>query len=85
MIKLIKKIFELRRKRKLAQYKRMNSEIVCAIAYDVLKRQATEGVTIPPFMVINQRYNELGINSPKDLQRTYTRFYLEGMVSGVEL
>ena len=81
----IKRFFRLRKQKKLASYKRMDSEIRCAIAYDVMQRQAREGVTIPSFMLINQSYNELGIYSPKDLKRIYTRFYLEGMVSGVEL
>ena len=63
----------------------MDSEIRCAIAYDVMKRQAKEKVKIPAFQLIDQRYNELNITTPKDLTRTYTRFYLEGMVSGVEL
>lgn len=85
MLKLIKKYLELRRMKKLAQYRRMDSEIRCAIAYDVMKRQAKEEVKIPAFEIINQRYNELGIDTPKDLTRTYTRFYLEGLVSGVEL
>ena len=81
----IKKFFELRKQKRLAQYKRMDSEIRCAIAYDVMQRQARETIKIPAFDVINQRYNELGIDTPKDLTRTYTRFYLEGLVSGVEL
>ena len=85
MIKLIKKFLQLRRQKKLAQYKRMDSEIRCAIAYDVMQRQAKETIKIPAFDIINKRYNELGIDTPKDLQRTYTRFYLEGLVSGVEL
>lgn len=85
MLKLIKKYLELRRMKKLAQYRRMDSEIRCAIAYDVMKRQAKDTIKIPVFDTITQRYNELGIDSPKDLQRTYTRFYLEGLVSGVEL
>ena len=85
MIKLIKKFFELRKQKKLASYRRMDSEIRCAIAYDVMLRQAKESVKIPAFEIINQRYNELGIDTPKDLTRTYTRFYLEGLVSGVEL
>ena len=81
----IKKFFELRKQKRLASYKRMDSEIRCAIAYDVMQRQAKETIKIPTFDVINQRYNELGIDTPKDLKRTYTRFYLEGLVSGVEL
>lgn len=85
MLKLIKKYLELRRMKKLAQYRRMDSEIRCAIAYDVIQRQAKDTIKIPVFDTITQRYNELGIDSPKDLQRTYTRFYLEGLVSGVEL
>ena len=85
MFKLIKRFFQLRKQKRLAQYKRMDSEIRCAIAYDVIKRQAREEVKIPAFQIINQRYNELGIDTPKDLTRTYTRFYLEGLVSGVEL
>ena len=85
MLKLIKRFFQLRKQKRLNHYKRMDSEIRCAIAYDVMKRQAKEEVKIPAFEVINQRYNELGIDTPKDLTRTYTRFYLEGLVSGVEL
>ena len=85
MLKLIKRFFQLRKQKRLAHYKRMDSEIRCAIAYDVMKRQAKEEVKIPAFEIINQRYNELGIDTPKDLTRTYTRFYLEGLVSGVEL
>ena len=85
MFNLIKRFFKLKRQKKLEKYKRMDSEIRCAIAYDVIQRQAKEHVTIPPFLLINQRYNELDISSTKDLQKTYTRFYLEGLVSGVEL
>ena len=85
MLKLIKKYLELKRMKKLAQYRRMDSEIRCAIAYDVIQRQAKDTIKIPVFDTITQRYNELGIDSPKDLTRTYTRFYLEGLVSGVEL
>jgi ferritin-like protein len=85
MFKLIKKFLGLRKQKRLAHYKRMDSEIRCAIAYDVMKRQTKEEVKIPAFEIINQRYNELGIDTPKDLTRTYTRFYLEGLVSGVEL
>lgn len=85
MLKLIKRFLKLRKQKRLAHYKRMDSEIRCAIAYDVMMRQTREEVKIPAFEVINQRYNELGIDTPKDLTRTYTRFYLEGLVSGVEL
>ena len=85
MLKLIKRFLQLRKQRKLAQYKRMDSEIRCAIAYDVFMRQRNEMVKIPAFEIINKRYGELGITCPKDLTRTYTRFYLEGMVSGIEL
>lgn len=85
MFKLIKRFLALRKQRRLAHYKRMDSEIRCAIAYDVMKRQAKEEIKIPAFEIINKRYNELGIDTPKDLTRTYTRFYLEGLVSGVEL
>ena len=85
MFKLFKRFLQLRKQKRLAQYKRMDSEIRCAIAWDVMTRQAKETVKIPAFEVINQRYNELGITTPKDLQKTYTRFYLEGLVSGVEL
>ena len=85
MFKLIKRFLKLRKLKRLEHYKRMDSEIRCAIAYDVMKHQAKEEVKIPAFEIINQRYNELGIDTPKDLTRTYTRFYLEGLVSGVEL
>lgn len=85
MIKLLKRFLQLKKQKRLASYKRMDSEIRCAIAYDVMKRQVKEKVKIPAFQLIDQRYNELNITTPKDLTRTYTRFYLEGMVSGVEL
>ena len=85
MLKLIKKFLELKRKKKLDRYKRMNSEILCAIAHQVYKEQAAQDIKIPAFMVINNRYNSLKITTPKDLVRTYTKFFLEGAVSGVEL
>jgi hypothetical protein len=63
----------------------MNSEILCAIAHQVYKEQTEAGVNLPAFQVINQRYNNLGITTPKDLTKTYTKFFLDGMVSGIEL
>ena len=85
MIKLIKKFLELRRNKRVKKYQRMKSEILCAIAYDVLHKQTKENVTIPAFMIINKRYDDLNIVTPKDLVKTYTQFYLDGNVSGVEL
>ena len=82
---LMKKLFERIKQRRLARYKRMNSEILCAIAHQVYKEQREAGVNIPAFQIINQRYNKLGISTPKDLIRTYTKFFLEGQVTGIEL
>lgn len=82
---LMKKIFEKLQQKRLERYKRMNSEIVCAIAYQVYKEQTEAGVNLPAFQIINQRYNNLGITTPKDLTKTYTKFFLDGMVSGIEL
>lgn len=82
---LMKRIFEKLRQRKLEKYKRMNSEILCAIAHQVYKEQTEAGVNLPAFQVINQRYKSLGITTPKELVKTYTQFFLDGMVSGIEL
>jgi hypothetical protein len=85
MIKTLKKFFELRKKRRLEKYKRMKSEILCAIAHNAYKEQTNGVINVPVFQVITQRYNNLGISSPKDLTRVYTNFFLDGMVSGIEL
>jgi len=82
---LMKRIFEKLRQRRLERYKRMHSEIICAIAHQVYKEQTEAGVNLPAFQVINQRYNSLGITTPKDLMKAYTQFYLDGKVSGIEL
>ena len=82
---LMKRIFEKLRQRKLEKYKRMNSEILCAIAHQVYSEQRSAGVNIPAFQIINQRYNDLHISTPKDLTRTYTQFFLDGLVTGVWL
>lgn len=82
---LVKKIFEKLQQKRLERYRRMNSEILCAIAHQVYKEQTEAGVNLPAFQVINQRYNNLGITTPKDLTKTYTKFFLDGMVSGIEL
>ena len=82
---LIKKILKNIQQRRLAKYKRMNSEILCAIAHQVYREQTEAGVEIPAFQIINQRYNKLGITTPKDLMKAYTQFYLDGLVSGIEL
>lgn len=85
MIKTLKKFFELRKKRRLDKYKRMKSEILCAIAHSAYKEQTNGVINVPVFQVITQRYNNLCITSPKDLTRVYTNFFLDGMVSGIEL
>ena len=82
---LIKKFLELRKQKRLEKYQRMNSEIICAIAHDVYNEQTKAGVYIPAFQIVNQRYNSLGISTPNDLKRVYTRFFLDGLVSGIEL
>ena len=81
---LFKKIVSIVKNRRLEKYKRMNSEILCAIAHQVYKEQRG-GANIPVFMTVNQRYNDLHITTPKDLTRTYTQFFLDGLVSGIEL
>lgn len=85
MLNIFKKFMQLRRKKQLDRYKRMNSEILCAIAYDVYKKQEVQDLKVPAFMLINNRYKELNISTPKDLIKTYTQLYLQGAVSGVEL
>ena len=82
---IFKKFIEFRKKKNLEKLKRMDSEIRCAIAYSVYKQQQKEKVTLPIFEVINQRYKDLKITTPKDLKRVYTQFFLEGAVTGVEL
>ncbi len=82
---LIKRILEPIKKRRLERYQRMNSEILCAIAHQVYNEQRSAGVNIPAFQIINQRYNDLHISTPKDLTRTYTQFFLDGLVTGVWL
>jgi hypothetical protein len=63
----------------------MNSEILCAIAHQVYKEQTKAGVKLPAFQLVKQKYNSLGISTPKDLTRIYTQFFLEGQVTGIEL
>ena len=82
---LMKRIFERLKQKRLERYKRMHSEILCAIAYEVYNEQAKAGVILPAFQVVEQRYKNLGITTPKDLEKTYTQFFLKGMVSGIEL
>jgi len=82
---LIKRFFELRKQKRLEKYQRMNSEILCAIAQQVYKEQTEAGVNLPAFQLVKQRYNSLGISTPKDLIKTYTQFFLDGQVTGIEL
>ena len=82
---LIKKILSNIRRKRLEKYKRMNSEILCAIAHQVYKEQTEAGVNLPAFQLVSQRYNKLGISTPKDLIRVYTQFFLDGQVTGIEL
>ena len=44
MLKLIKNFLNLRRKKKLERYKRMHSEIRCALAYAAFKEQQKESI-----------------------------------------
>lgn len=85
MLKLIKTFLKLRRKKELDRYKRMDSEIRCALAYAAFKEQQKESIKMPICNVVDQRYKDLKITTPKDLIKTYTQFFLEGAVSGVEL
>lgn len=73
------------KRRKLEKYRRMDSEIRCSIVYDVLKEQEQQGVKLPVFQEVEQRYKRLNISTPLDLKKVYTRLFLEGAVSGVEL
>lgn len=82
---IFKKFFEFQKKKRLDKYQRMNSEILCAIAYDAYKGQQKDSLNIPIFQVIDQRYKDLHITTPKDLKKVYTQFFLDGMVSGIEL
>lgn len=82
---LIKKILSNIKRKRLEKYKRMNSEILCAIAHQVYKEQTEAGVNLPAFQLVSQRYNKLGISTPKDLIRVYTQFFLDGQVTGIEL
>ena len=85
MLKLIKNFMAMRRKKQLKRWQRMNAEILCAIAHDVYKEQEVQELKVPAFMVINQRYNDLKITTPKELVKTYTQMFFKGAVSGIEL
>lgn len=82
MFKMIKRWLK---QRTLEKYRRMDSEIRCSIVYDVLKEQEQQGVKLPAFQEVEQRYKALNITTPTDLKRVYTRLFFEGAVSGVEL
>ena len=82
---LIKKFLELRKKRQLAKYQRMNSEILCAIVHQVNNEQKEQEVKLPVFYEVSQRYNNLNIKTPLDLKTVYQNLFKEGMVSGIEL
>lgn len=86
MKKLIKKLITKYRAKQKAKYQRMNSEILCAIIRQVdLDAKLSKGVNIPSFLEVDDRYNSLGIKTPKRLKEVYKNFFQQGLVSGIEL
>jgi hypothetical protein len=82
---MLKQFIERHKARRKAQYKRMNSEILCAITWQVNKDIRENSVNIPGFMEVSNRYNSLGIKTPKRLCEVYLDFYNQGLVSGIDL
>lgn len=85
MKKLIKKLITKYRAKQKAKYKRMNSEILCGIVWQVNKEFKQSAVNIPEFLEVSNRYNRLGIKTPKRLKEVYKDFFQQGLVSGIEL
>lgn len=82
---IIKTLIEKRQEKLHKKCQRMNSEIICAIAYQVQKEQTKQAVTLPPFQEVQNRYNSLGIKTHKDVINVYKLFHSKRLVSGIEL
>lgn len=85
MKNLIKKIIKKRQEKIQKKCQAMKSEIICAIAYQVRKKQATEKVSIPAFLEVQSIYDSLFIENYKDTANVYRFFYNKGLVSGINL
>lgn len=83
---MLKRFIERYRAKKKAQYKRMNSEILCAIIRQVdFEAKLSKGASIPSFLEVDKRYNSLKIKTPRRLRDVYLDFYNQGLVSGIDL
>ena len=60
----------------------MNSEIINAIQFQVMEEQKKSDVSIPSFLEVDRRYEELNIKTADDLRRVYKTFLELGWVSG---
>lgn len=68
--------------KKLMLRQAMNSEIVNAIQFQVMEEQKKSDVSIPYFLEVDRRYEELNIKTADDLRRVYKNFLKLGWVSG---
>lgn len=85
MRKIVKRLIEKQRAKQRAKQQRMNSEIICAIAWQVNREFKQSSVNIPEFLEVSNRYNSLNIKTPKNLKDVYKDFFQQGLVSGIEL
>lgn len=81
--RVINKINERKQKNLRKKCQMMNSEIICAIAHQVKKEQEKETVSVPAFMEVQSRYDNLHIKSYQDVTNAYKLFHSEGLVSGI--
>lgn len=72
-------------KRQHEKCQRMNSEILCAISYQVREEQKKQDVKLPAFQEVQQRYNNLNLRNYQDVKNAYIVFFNKGLVSGIEL
>lgn len=84
---MIKEFLE-NRQRKIQEKKRllkqaMKSEIINAIQKEVREEQKFEKVSIPYFLEVQRRINDLKIVTVQDLRNVYHQFAKQGRVSGV--
>lgn len=82
---IIKSFIEKKQEKLHKKCQRMNSEIICAIVYQVKKEQRKQSVSLPPFQEVQNRYDSLGIKTYKDVINTYKLFHSKHLVSGIEL
>lgn len=73
---------KIRAKRALMK-QAMRSEIINAIQFEVREEQKKETVSIPYFLEVQSRIDELGIKTVQDLINVYRQFAKQGRVSGV--